>query len=148
MYLVAMCVAGSFALIFGLNRMNKFRQRRELERFSIGPDELYQLMKFKKISVYDVRQPLDFLAHSEIIPGAIRLSPKEVTQQAASLPREQDSVIYCTCPGDETSRMILAKARALKFIHVKLLKGGLAAWKERGYPVERYDKPFQLDTAS
>jgi rhodanese-related sulfurtransferase len=44
--------------------------------------------------------------------------------------------------------MILGKARALNFTNVKLLKGGLAAWKEKGYPVEPYDKPFRLDTAS
>jgi rhodanese-related sulfurtransferase len=78
----------------------------------------------------------------------MRIPPKELEEQTAHLPREHDSVIYCTCPGDETSRMILAKARALKFTHVKLLKGGLAAWKAKGYPVERYDKPFRLDTAS
>jgi rhodanese-related sulfurtransferase len=30
---------------------------------------------------------------------------------------------------------------------MKFLKGGLEAWKERGYPVVRYDEAFHLDTA-
>jgi rhodanese-related sulfurtransferase len=148
MYLIALCVVGVCVLVFGLIRMRRVRQRRELERFSIGPDELYKLWNSKQVALYDVRQPLDFLAYAEIIPGATRIPPKELAEQTAHLPREQDSVIYCTCIGDETSRMILAKARALKFTHVKLLKGGLAAWKAKGYPVEQYDKPFHLDTAS
>jgi rhodanese-related sulfurtransferase len=149
MYLVAICVVvGLGVLIFGLIRMRQQRQRRELEKFSIEPDELYELWNSKKVSLYDVRQPLDFLAYAEIIPGATRIPPKDLAEQTAHLPREHDSVIYCTCPGDETSRMILAKARALKFTHVKLLKGGLGAWKAKGYPVEPYSKPFHLDTAS
>jgi 3-mercaptopyruvate sulfurtransferase SseA len=35
----------------------------------------------------------------------------------------------------------------LQITRVKFLKGGLAAWKAKGYPVERYDKSFHLDTA-
>jgi hypothetical protein len=35
---------------------------------------------------------------------------------------------------------------AMHFLRVKFLKGGLAGWKAKGYPVERYEKPFHLDT--
>jgi rhodanese-related sulfurtransferase len=44
--------------------------------------------------------------------------------------------------------MVLEQALALKFTRIKFLRGGLAAWKAKGYPVERYDTPFHLDTAS
>jgi rhodanese-related sulfurtransferase len=43
--------------------------------------------------------------------------------------------------------MVLKSALHLQFSRIKFLKGGLAAWKEKGYPVEVYDKPFHLDTA-
>ena len=43
--------------------------------------------------------------------------------------------------------MVLGKARALNFTRVKILKGGLAGWKEKGYPVEPYSESFSLDTA-
>ena len=148
MYLIALCVVGLCLLVFALFRIRRARQQRELEQFSIEPDELYKLWNSNQITLYDVRQPLDFLAYAEIIPGATRIPPKDLAEQTAHLPREHDSVIYCTCIGDKTSRMILGKARALKFTNVKLLKGGLAAWKAKGYPVEPYNKPFHLDTAS
>ena len=149
MYLIAICVAGFCLLIFGLFRMKRLRERRELEQYTIEPEALHALLEAKNdILVLDVRQPLDLLAHSEIIPGATRVPPKDVIEHASLIPKEKDTVIYCTCVSEETSRLILKKALALNFSRIKFLKGGLAAWKAKGYPVEIYDKPFHLDTAS
>jgi rhodanese-related sulfurtransferase len=149
MYLVAICVVGLFVLVFGIFRARQLRRRREIEEHSIDVDALHDLLeKNQDILLFDVRLPLDLLAHSEIIPGAKRLAPKEIVEQASLIPKEKDSVVYCTCASEETSRMILKRALALQFTRIKFLKGGLAAWKEKGYPVERYDTPFHLDTAS
>src|ERR1700733_2281064 len=148
MYLVAIFVVAACVLIFGLVRMRQLRHRRECEKYSIDADELHTLLESNKdIVVLDVRQPLDLLAHSEIIPGAIRVPPKDVMEQATLIPKDKDSVLYCTCVSEETSRMVLKNALRLQFTRIKFLRGGLAAWKEKGYPVERYDKPFHLDTA-
>ena len=148
MYLVAICVVGFCILIFGLVRMRQLRQRRELERYSIDADELHALLESKSdIVLQDVRQPLDLLAHSEIIPGAKRIPPKDVMDEAGLIPKDKDSVLYCTCVSEKTSRMVLESALGLQFSRIKFLKGGLAAWKERGYPVEPYTKSFHLDTA-
>ena len=148
MYLVAIFVVATCVLIFGLVRMRQLRNRRECEKYSIDADELHTLLESNKdIVVLDVRQPLDLLAHSEIIPGAIRVPPKDVMEQATLIPKDKDSVLYCTCVSEKTSRMVLENALRLQFTRIKFLRGGLAAWKEKGYPVERYDKPFHLDTA-
>jgi rhodanese-related sulfurtransferase len=148
MYLVAICVVGFIVLIFGLVRMRQLRQHRELERYSIDADELHALLESKKdIVLLDVRQPLDLLAHSEIIPGARRIPPKDVMEEAELIPKDKDSVLYCTCVSEKTSRMVLANALRLQFSRIKFLKGGLATWKEKGYPVEPYTKSFHLDTA-
>jgi rhodanese-related sulfurtransferase len=143
--LVTLCVVIVLAVGWYVKRM---RARREVETKSIEPDALYDLLNAKQVLLYDVRQPLDFLAHPEIIPGATRIAPKDIAEHTASFSRDQNSVIYCTGGDHETSQMVLGKARALQFTRVKLLKGGLAAWKEKGYPVEAYTEPFQLDTAS
>ena len=135
-------------LIFGVVTVKRLRARREISEKSIEPEALYEQLKAKKVLLYDVRQPLDFLAHPEIIPGATRIAPKDIAEQTASFSRDQNSVIYCTGGDHETSHMVLEKARALNFTRVKMLKGGLAAWKDRGYPVEAYSEPFRLDTAS
>src|SRR6267154_3981491 len=105
MYLIAICAVGLIFLIFGLFRMKQVRDRRELEKYSIDADELHRLLESKRdIVVLDVRQPLDLLAHSEIIPGAKRVPPKEVMEQAELIPKDKDSVIYCTCVSQSTSR--------------------------------------------
>lgn len=148
MYLIAICAVGFFVLLLGLIRMKQLRDRRELEESSIEPEALHDLLeKDRDLLIFDVRLPLDFLAHSEIIPGATRVAPNDVTKQPSLIPKEKDSVIYCTCPSDKTSRMILKRARALKFSRIKFLRGGFAGWKAKGYPVELYTKPFHLDTA-
>jgi hypothetical protein len=65
MYLIAICAVGLIVLIFGIIRIMQLRNRRELEKYSIDADELHALLEEKKdIVVLDVRQPLDFLAHS------------------------------------------------------------------------------------
>ncbi len=124
------------------------RERRELEQSSITPEALFALVtERREILIFDVRQPLDLLAESEIIPGAKRVPPKDVEENPTLIPRDQDTVVYCTCPSDKTSMTIAQRAHALSFFRVKFLKGGLAAWKQKGYPVEPYRETFHLDTA-
>ncbi|HEX3373683.1 MAG TPA: rhodanese-like domain-containing protein [Edaphobacter sp.] len=148
MGVAAIVGAGICVLIFALIMVRRVRAKREIEAKSIEPEALYELLKAKQVLLYDVRQPLDFLAHPEIIPGATRIAPKDIAEQTASFSRDQKSVIYCTGGDEETSQMVMGKASALHFTEVQLLKGGIGAWKEKGYPVEPYSEPFQLDTAS
>jgi rhodanese-related sulfurtransferase len=148
MYLIAICVIGFGAAIFGLVRMIQLRRHKELERYSIDPDELHALLESKRdIVVLDVRQPLDLLAYSEVIPGAVRVPPHDVMEQAGLIPKDKDSVLYCICVSEKTSRMVLENALRQQFSRIKFLKGGLPAWKAKGYPVEPYTEPFHLDTA-
>jgi rhodanese-related sulfurtransferase len=146
MVMVGIAVLGALGLWWTVGR--RVLAKREIAAKSIEPEALFALLKSKQVLLYDVRQPLDFLAHPEIIPGAIRIAPKDIADETASFSREQNSVIYCTGADDDTSQMVLGKARALNFTRVKLLKGGLAAWKEKGYPVEEYVGSFHLDTAT
>src|SRR5216683_2273993 len=129
MALIAICAVGLCALIFGIVRVKRLRDRRELERHCIEPEALHELLTSgQTMLILDVRQPLDLLAHSEIIPGARRIPPKEVMEQAGLIPKDKDSVLYCTCVSEKTSRMVLQNALRLKFSRIRFLKGGLAAW--------------------
>jgi rhodanese-related sulfurtransferase len=119
--------------------------QRELEQHSITADELHALLASnQEVLLFDVRQPLDLLANSEIIPKAQRIPPDEVLQKPSLIPRDKDTVVYCTCPSDKTSRSVLRRALALHFSRVKFLKGGLATWRAKGYPVEPYNEVFHL----
>jgi len=128
-------------------RMKRQRDQSEMEQHSITAEELHVLLTSnREVLLLDVRQPLDLLAYPEIIPKAQRIAPNEVLQKPPLIPKEKDAVVYCTCPSDKTSRIILRRALALRFFRVKFLKGGLAAWKAKGYPVEPYKEVFHLDT--
>ncbi len=94
--------------------------------------------------IFDVRQPLDLLAYPEIIPSAQRIPPDDVLAKPSLVPKDTNSVVYCTCPSDKTSREILRRVLALGFFRVKFLRGGLEAWKLNGYPVEPYNESFHL----
>jgi len=142
--LTAICLTGVYVLIFvWIKRTGS--DRIELEQHSITTEELHSLLASQKeVLLFDVRQPLDLLAYPEIIPGARRISPKEVLARPSLIPEEKEAVVYCTCPGDKTSRAILRRALAMHFSQIKFLRGGLAAWKANGYPVEPYREVFHL----
>jgi rhodanese-related sulfurtransferase len=126
--------------------IKRTRDQHEMERHSISPETLHALLASNQdVLVFDVRHPLDLLGDSEIILGAKRLVPKEVLANPALVPREADSVVYCTCPSDKTSRTILHRALRMGFLRIKFLKGGLDGWKAKGFPVEPYKVPFHLD---
>jgi rhodanese-related sulfurtransferase len=127
--------------------IKRIRDQNQMEQHSITPEALYTLLASnQKVLLFDVRQPLDLLADPEIIVGATRIPPNDLLENPSLIPKEKDSVVYCTCPGDKTSRVISQRAQAMHFLRMKFLKGGLAGWKAKGYPVERYEKPFHLDT--
>ena len=63
------------------------RRRREIEQYLIDADALRALLEPEpKVVVFDVRQPLDLLAHSEMIPGA----RFEVMQGCGHWPQYED----------------------------------------------------------
>lgn len=141
--LIAIGIAMACVTVFVSVRRR--RSRSELERHSISADQLQSLLTSgQKVLLFDVRQPLDLLAYPELIPGAQRIPPQEVLTTPSLLPRDEDIVVYCTCPGDKTSRSVLHNATALGFTRIKFLTGGLAAWKGKGYPVEPYRESFRL----
>jgi rhodanese-related sulfurtransferase len=145
--LTAICVVS--LLIVLVLRIRRSRARHEIEQYSITPEGLHALFASnQEVLVYDVRLPLDLLTTSEIIPGAKRLAPKEVLENPSLIPKDRDSVLYCTCPSDETSLAILHRVLALGFLRTKFLRGGLEAWKASGFPVEPYRQAFHLDTGT
>jgi 3-mercaptopyruvate sulfurtransferase SseA len=142
--LTIVCVAVLVATMLA----KRIGDRRELERHTIEPEELHTLLASNlDVLVVDVRQPLDLLGDSVIIPGAVWFAPRQVLDDPSLLPGRRDLVVYCTCPSDKTSRAVLDRALAMGFSRIRLLKGGLDGWKARGYPVEPYEKSFHLDSS-
>jgi len=143
MYLgLTICVAVlCLTILFWIRRT---RDRDKLEQYTITAEQLHSLLSTHQVLLFDVRQPLDLLAYPEVIPGAQRIPPKDLLENPSLIPKEKAAVVYCTCAGDKTSREVIDRALALHFSRIKFLKGGLAAWKAKGYPVEPYREVFHL----
>jgi len=141
-------VATFIAVLLAMVAIRRTRARDLLQQHSITAEELHTLLASgQKVLLFDVRQPLDLLAHLEIIPGAKRIAPSEILENPTLIPKDEDAIVYCTCPGENTSRQILRQALTMGFLRLKFLRGGLAAWKANGYPVEPYQEVFHLHDA-
>jgi rhodanese-related sulfurtransferase len=139
--LTAICIAVLFAAVL----MKRIRDRREFERHTITPEALHSLLASDRdVAIFDVRQPLDLLGDSVIIPGAKWFAPQQVLDDPSLISENRDLIVYCTCPSDKTSLVVVRRALAIGFSKIRLLKGGLDAWRAKGYPVEPYEKPFHL----
>ena len=125
-------------LVLWIRRM---RARREIEQYSITPEGLHALFDSNQdVLVFDVRLPLDLLARSEIIPGAKRLAPKEVIENPSLIPKDRDSVVYCTCPSEATSAKVAMNLRRAGIYRVRPLRGGFDEWKKLGLPLRDYEE--------
>lgn len=123
-----------------------FKPSDDIEQHRVTPETLRELVTSgQEVLLLDVRQPLDLLAHSEMIPGAKRIPPKELLENPSLISKEKEAILYCTCPSDKTSKEILRLALSLGFTRIKFLEGGLEGWKAKGYPVDPYLETFHLD---
>jgi len=145
---VSVMVASVLAVLGAVFWRIRSRRRHELEQHIIDAEVLRELLEGepRALLLLDVRQPLDLLAHSEMIPGARRIPPKEILANPSLIPMDAEAVIYCTCEGQKTSREIVQRGLSLGFTKIRLLRGGLEAWKAKGYPVVPYTESFRLDT--
>ena len=148
MHVLMIVVCATIACVLIASWLKRRKENRDLELHSITPEALHTLLSDSnhEILLFDVRRPLDLLTHLEAVPGSTWISPNELLQNPSLIAKDKETVVYCTCPGDATSRSIVHKALRMRFSRIKLLKGGLAAWKAHGYSVVKYDKPFHLDT--
>jgi rhodanese-related sulfurtransferase len=53
-----------------------------------------------------------------------------------TLAKTQFIIFYCACPHEPTSVSLAEKYREKGYSKGKVLKGGVEAWKEAGYPFQ------------
>jgi len=147
MYLTLAVIAIAVVCLLIVIQIKRNRIR-QMERHCITAEELHELLGTgQEVLLFDVRRPLDMFAHSEVIPGTTRVPPEDLFQNPALIPKEKDTIVYCTCPGDKTSEKVLRVALSMGFNRVKLLKGGLEGWKAKGYPLNPYVDSIRLERA-
>jgi len=119
---------------------------RHLRMAKISVDELKQRLDAgEAISVVDVRHPLSLELDPETIPGSINFTLEEIEHRHHEIPRDRDIVLYCTCPNEVSSARTAFLLKKKGIHRVRPLEGGLDAWRERKFPVERRGKTESID---
>ena len=130
-------IVGALAayIVYKFAARQKFLRDLRIARISVE-DLKKKIDDGEKLAIVDVRHSLDFAADPEKIPGAFRMDSHELRDKPYRLPHDREVILYCTCPNEATSAgvaMILHKKGVKR---IRPLKGGLQAWRARGYPVE------------
>ena len=137
-------------MVLGLMFQRLWKQRRFLasvRALRLEPKELLKMIETAErqgnIAPYivDLRHPLDYLPDPRVLPGAVRVSPSELTTHQAEIPRDRDVILYCTCPSEETSAKVALQLHRLGINRVRPLRGGFEGWRDLGYPLIDYTPP-------
>jgi len=143
--LAVLCL--SLAGFVGYKFYHRRKFMRSLRMSKISVDELKQRLDAgEPITVVDVRHQLSLEMDPETIPGALNLLLEEVDHRHHEIPRDRDIVLYCTCPNEVSSARTALLLKRKGIHRVRPLEGGLDAWRERKFPVQRWTS--NLSTSS
>jgi membrane protein DedA with SNARE-associated domain/rhodanese-related sulfurtransferase len=98
--------------------------------------------------IVDLRHALEFVVDPRTIPTAVRISPDELPERNAEIPRDREVILYCTCPSEATSAKVAMDLRKIGITRVRPLAGGLKAWQDEGYPLHEFFPEEEAKAAS
>ena len=85
------------ASIVGLRVQQRRRFQKEVEMARISPEQVRALIENREAPfIVDLRHPLDMLTDPQVLPGAFRVSPDELSARHEELPRDREIILYCT----------------------------------------------------
>jgi len=124
----------------------KWWQRRKLllslRLARITVEELNRMMEDeRKPVVVDVRSQAARVVDNRIIPGALMADLRGVDEDLQKVSIEQEIVIYCSCPNEVSAAKAAKGLMMLGYRRVRPLLGGLDAWADAGYDIERLSLP-------
>lgn len=130
-------VVAAVVLYIGFKYLNRRRFLRKLRVARITPDELQQrLLSPEKPLLVDLRHSMELNAEPHTIPGAVRMDPEELEEAFESIPRDREIVLFCSCPNEASSAQMALQLRRLGITRIRPLAGGLAGWRDRGFPLQ------------
>jgi rhodanese-related sulfurtransferase len=130
-------VAGLVALYFGYKYYQRQRLLKELRMARISVDDLYKKLETgENVVVLDLRSSAEVERDPSVIRGARHVTMDQLKLRQHDIPRDQDIVLYCSCPNEVSSARMALLLKRNGFTHVRPLLGGLDAWRQRNYPTE------------
>jgi membrane protein DedA with SNARE-associated domain/rhodanese-related sulfurtransferase len=110
---------------------------KELAAARIEPEELKSwLDEGEDVFIVDLRHPLELVKDPVTLAGAQHFAPDSLTRRNQEIPRDREIVLFCSCPSEATAAKTARTLQRLGLDRVRPLRGGLDAWRERGYPLE------------
>jgi len=91
--------------------------------------------------IVDLRTALDIEAAPHKIPGARLIDRDELKRPHQTIPRDQRGRLLLRRAQRGHQRTGSLRAAAIGFHNVHPLSGGLEAWRQAGFPVERVEPP-------
>ena len=96
-------------------------------------DDLNRALADPKTFVIDVRTPQEYAGGH--VPGAVNWPLQEIESWWSKVPK--DRVVYIKCNTQNRSRVAAQYLMSKGYNDLKLVQGGIQAWRSRGYPIVR-----------
>ena len=127
-YLISLAVAMALAVMV-------FELRTRSQNFSaLLPQEAIRLMN-QGAQVVDLRDTTAFAAGH--VTGARHLAPEQRDMAAESLKKFKDKMLVLYCEQGQSAASVTRQLHASGFTKVFTLRGGIAAWRAEGLPLQR-----------
>jgi membrane protein DedA with SNARE-associated domain/rhodanese-related sulfurtransferase len=137
--LTLVILVSALALYVVYKYVQRQRLLRRLRMARITPEELKgKLDAGEKVTVVDLRPPVELEANPYWIPGAIRISVEDLDERHQEIPRDSEIVLYCACPNEVTSARMALLLCKKGIRSVRPLLGGIDGWRERNFPLEQH----------
>ena len=110
---------------------------RQLRADRVTVHELYDMIDQQRVrAILDVRAPVAQQASGRI-PGAHAIDLARIAESVVGVPTEGEIVVYCACPNDASAVKVAQQLQRLGFRRVRPLQGGIDAWIDAGFAVDR-----------
>jgi rhodanese-related sulfurtransferase len=96
---------------------------------TVKPEEFISI-KDEVAVVLDIRRDSDYEVSKDIVPGAIWKDPTKIDEWIASVPNEDQVIIYCVRGGGEINS-VLDRLHA-NGINARYIEGGIVGLKDAG----------------
>jgi len=96
-------------------------------------DDLNRALADPKTFVIDVRTPQEYAGGH--VPGAVNWPLQEIESWWSKVPK--DRVVYIKCNTQNRSKLAVQYLMSKGYNDLKLVQGGIQAWRSRGYPIVR-----------
>jgi membrane protein DedA with SNARE-associated domain/rhodanese-related sulfurtransferase len=129
---IAMALS-AFALFLVMKWWQRVRLFKQLRMARISPTELAELMDTGRAPVVlDVRSE-ESRKRTGFIPSSKPIHQENFDDALDGLSREDDIIVYCTCPNEVSAARIAKMLMQRGFVRVRPLAGGLDAWVASGF---------------